>query len=124
MSLKTKQGTESVSDQPMTGPWGRIVYDHQLPSTIRFQKMDKWRPVTYSYPYRGLSRWEYRHAHSGEEIVIQAVADTVTITGKNLERLAEALDQGTLALVREMGDEFGLSDSPIRISSIIVKGTS
>jgi hypothetical protein len=77
--------------------------------------------VTYSYPYRSLSRWEYRKAYSSEEIIIRAVTDTVTITGKNLEKLVEALDQGKLDLVREMGDESALSASPIIVHSISVK---
>ena len=122
MPLKTKQGTESVSNDPFAGSWGRI--GHESIQTIRFQKTDRWKPVTYSYPYRSLSRWEYHKSYSSEEIIIHAVTDTVTITGKNLEKIVEALDQGKLDLVREMGDESALSVSPIIVRSITVKEPS
>jgi len=120
MPLKEKRG--SVSEDLFSGPWGRIAYDHQSTQTIRFQKTDKCNPITYSYPYRSLSRWEYHKASSGDEIIIQAVTDTVTISGDNLETLVEALDEGRLHLVREMGDEFVVSASPIRVKSIVVRG--
>jgi len=119
MPLKTRQGTESVSNDPFAGPWGRI--DYESIQTVRFQKTDRWKPVTYSYP---LSRWEYHKSYSSEEIIIHAVTDTVTITGKNLEKIVEALDQGKLDLVREMGDESALSVSPIIVRSITVKEPS
>jgi len=121
MPIKTRQGTESVSknEDPLSGPWGRIHDDSM--QTVRFQKTDKWNSVTYSYPYRSLSRWTYRKAYSSEEIIIQAVTDTVTITGRNLEKLVEALDNGKLDLVREMGDGSALSASPIVVHSIAVK---
>jgi len=124
MSLKPKQGAESVSKDhdPFSGPWGRIHDDPM--STVRFQKTDKWNSVTYSYPYRSLSRWKYRKAYSNEEIIIQAVTDTVTITGRNLEKLVEALDHQKLDLVREMGDGAALSSSPIIVHSIAVKEAS
>lgn len=124
MPLKPKPGTESVSknDDPFSGPWGRIHY-HPM-QTVRFQKTDQWNSVTYSYPYRSLSRWKYRKTYSSEEITIQAVTDTVTITGRNLEKFVEALDQGKLDLVREMGDGAALSSSPIIVHSIAVKEAS
>ena len=83
MPLKPKPGTESVSKEydPFSGPWDRIAFDHESPQVIRFQKTDQRNPVTYSYPYRSLSRWKYRKAYSSEEIIIQTVTDTVTITG-------------------------------------------
>src|SRR5882762_11033804 len=125
MPLKTKQGAESASDDsPFSGPWGRIAYNHESPQVIRLQKTDKWNSVTYSYPYRSLSRWKYRKSYSSEEIIIQAVTDTVTITGRNLEQLVEALDHGKLDLVWEMGDESALSTSPIIVRSIAVKEAS
>lgn len=124
MPLKTRQGTESVSKDgdSFSGPWGRIHYNPMR--TVRFQKMDKWNSMTYSYPYRSLSRWKYCKSYSGEEITIQAVTDTVTITGRNLEKFVEALDQGKLDLVREMGDESALSVSPTVVHSISVKEPS
>ena len=124
MPLKTRQGTESVSkdEDPFSGPWGRIHYNPM--QTVRFQKTDKWNSVTYSYPYRSLSRWKYRKSYSSEEIIIQAVTDAITITGRNLEKFVEALDHGKLDLVREMGDESALSASPIIVHSIAIKEAS
>jgi hypothetical protein len=122
MPLKTRQGTESAFSDPFAGPWGRVNSDAFGAQTVRFQKTDKWAPKTYSYPYRSFSRWEFRKSYSSDEIIIYAATDTITITGKNLERLAEALDQGKLELVREMGSESSVSDSPITVSSISVKG--
>jgi hypothetical protein len=120
MPLKTRQGTESVSkDDLFSGPWGRI--GHEFIQTVRFQKTDQWNSVTYSYPYRSLSRWKYRKAYSSEEIIIQAVTDTITITGRNLEKFVDALDHGKLDLVREMGEGSALSTSPIVVHSIAVK---
>ena len=80
--------------------------------------------MTYSYPYRSLSRWKYRKSYSSEEILLQAVTDTVTITGRNLEKLVEALDHGKLDLVREMGEGDSMSSSPIIVQSIAVKEAS
>ena len=77
MPLKTRQGTESVSNDPFAGPWGRI--DYESIQTVRFQKTDRWKPVTYSYPYRSLSRWEYHKSYSSEEIMLQAVTDNQII---------------------------------------------
>jgi len=76
---------------------------------------------THSYPYRVLSSWRWLGGVGEEELKIEAGSDLVTIKGRGLNRLAEALDQNTLEILREVQSGNTVeSENPIWVSSITI----
>jgi hypothetical protein len=79
---------------------------------------------SFSYPYRTLSSWYWRRELQQEELKIEAGPDTVTIRGKGIVRLLDALDTGALETVRENSGatESALKNS-IVVQSLIIEKT-
>ncbi len=126
MSLKPKKSQilpEPPSDKPdkWTGPWGRINPGTPSFDVVRFcQGTTHAAQKTHSYPYRVISSWHWSDGEL-EELKIEASADLVTITGHGLDRIVEALDRGTLEILREVpGDISQGEESPIWITAITV----
>jgi hypothetical protein len=126
MSLKPKKSqtpSEPVNRKDeLHGPWGRINPEPQSVVVLRFCK--KPSPATeesYSYPYRVLSSWHWRGGVSEEELKIEAGADLVSVKGRGLDRLAEALDLNALETVQEEpAGNSAETENPIWVSSITI----
>jgi hypothetical protein len=87
---------------PWSGPWGKINPVPQSSLTLRLCKgVSSSAEESFSYPYRSLSTWHWRRELQREELKIEAGPDAITIRGKELIRLVEALDAGALEIVRE-----------------------
>ncbi len=108
---------------PWSGPWGKISPLPQSAQTLRLYKaMSSSAEESFSYPYRSLSSWQWRRELQSEEIKIGAGPDAITIRGKGLIRLVDALDIGTLESVRETFGASGSSlENAIVIESLIIE---
>src|SRR5271170_7041689 len=85
---------------PRIGPWGKINPSPQSAQTLRLCKgASSSAEESFSYPYRSLSSWHWRRELQEEELKIEAGPDAISIRGKGLIRLVEALDTGTLEIV-------------------------
>ena len=126
MSLKPKKSktpTEPVNrNDELQGPWGRINPESQSVITLRLcKKTSPFTEETHSYPYRVLSSWHWHGGGSEEELKIEASSDLVTVKGRRLDRLVEALDRNALEILREaLGGNFVESENSIWVSSINV----
>ena len=126
MSLKPKKSqtpSEPVNRKDeLHGPWGRINPEPQSAVVLRLCK--KPSPATeesYSYPYRVLSSWHWRGGVSEEELKIEASTDLITVKGRRLDRLVEALDQTALEILREVRENSPAeSENSIWVSSIAI----
>jgi len=124
MPLKLKKSQTpsepSSTKDELSGPWGRINPEPQSVVVLRLcKKTSLSTEETHSYPYRALSCWHWRGGAAEEKLEIEAGSDLVTVTGRGLERLVEALDQSALELLRETPDRRSTeSEDPIWVSSI------
>ena len=106
MPLKLKKSQtpsepSSVKDE-LSGPWGLINPEPQSVVVLRLcKKTSPSTEETHSYPYRALSCWHWRDGGTEEQLEIEAGSDLLTVTGRGLERLVEALDQNVLQILRE-----------------------
>jgi hypothetical protein len=122
LKLKKSQASpeSSSAKDDLSGPWGRINPEPQAAIALRLcKKTSPSSEETYSYPYRVLSSWHWRGGIAEEELEIEAGSDLVTVTGRGLERLVEALDRSALEILNETPEsKSGMADDPIQISSI------
>ncbi len=108
---------------PWNGPWGTINPAAASSQTLRLCKgVTSSVEESFSYPYRSLSSWYWRRELQEEELRIEAGPDVITIRGKGLIRLVDALDAGALATVREGSGtlESSLEDA-IVVASLLVE---
>lgn len=124
MPLKLKKSQTpsepSVPKDELSGPWGRINPEPQAVVTLRLcKKTSSSTEESWSYPYRVLSSWHWRGGGDEEELKIEASSDLVTIKGRGLDRLVEALDRSALEILRESsGDSSTSKEDPVSISEI------
>ena|SRR5579871_2539412 len=127
MPLKLKKSQTpsepSSTKDELSGPWGRINPEPQSVVVLRLcKKTSPSTEETYSYPYRALSCWHWRGGVAEEKLEIEAGSDLVTVTGRGLERLVEALDRSALEILREaQTGSLSESEDPIWVSSIGIK---
>jgi hypothetical protein len=127
MSLKHKNPpnppeTKSVSPDAWNGPWGRINPASETFDVIRFCQGGPGRgQTTHSYPIRVISSWHWEEGHGDEQLRINAGADLIVVKGRGLERIVEALDRGTLELLREESDLIDEQNRSISISRIEIE---
>jgi hypothetical protein len=126
MSLKPKKSqtpSESPSAKPdkWTGPWGRINPGSPSFDVVRFcQGTIHANQKTHSYPYRVISSWHWRDGEM-EELKIEASADLVTVMGRGLDHIVEALDRGILEILCEVpGNISQAEESPIWVKAITI----
>jgi hypothetical protein len=76
---------------------------------------------THSYPYRVLASWHWSKRADEEELTIKASADRITLRGRGLDRLVEALERGSLEIVVEVPEnEVGSEQNAVRVGVIEV----
>ncbi len=80
---------------PTAPAWGVVSGEEEAPSVLRLECADR----TESLPYHTLTRWTLR---SGADDVLTLYAGSlvVTVRGRELGAIRDALDAGRLALVR------------------------
>lgn len=109
--MPTLKGPQGLSDKSTpvapkpdswSGPWGKINPSPHSSQTLRLCKGGaSSREESFSYPYRSLSFWYWRRELEEERLKIEAGPDVITIRGKGLIRMVDALDAGALETVRE-----------------------
>jgi hypothetical protein len=122
MPLKLKKSQTpsepSSTKDDLSGPWGEINPEPQSVVVLRLcKKTSPYTEETHSYPYRALSCWHWRGGVADETLEIEAGSDLVTVKGRGLDRLVEALDLGTLKILCEGPVS---EKEPVRISSIMI----
>ena len=129
MSLKHKKTPvplepESVNPDNWNGPWGRINPTSETFDVVRFCQGTSGRTLkTHSYPFRVISSWHWTQETDEEQVRIKAGADLITVRGRGLERIVEALDRGTLELVCEESDLPDQSSRSISIFKIEIESS-
>lgn len=105
-----------------SGSWGSIAPSNQVVGAIRFRKIGE---ESYSYPYHVIIRWHWKDGET-EELEIKAAGDVITILGRGLEKLVDALDNGRLQQVFEQGSERRMEDNikKVQIYSITIEESS
>jgi hypothetical protein len=84
-----------------SGPWGRISPTPRSVDILRICKGMSSEEL-HSYPYRVLSSWHLLGVgQNQEELKIEAGPDLITVIGRGLSRIADALDQSSLELIAE-----------------------
>lgn len=129
MSLKPKKSqtpSEPINRKDeLRGPWGRINPEPQSVVVLRLCKGSGSSEKTISYPYRVLVSWFWLNNHDLEELRIEAGSDVVTVQGQGLDRIVEALDQGTLEILCEIPGEPPLREErAIWVSTITIEDTT
>lgn len=99
------------------GPWGSILPEPHSAHTLTIVLEDGGM---YSYPVRNLVRWVWKD-EKPETLEILAGKDRITICGSGLRRLAEALNDGQLAIVCVEAGESGPAAAKVRIQSIRIE---
>ena len=124
MTLKPKtSATSSTRSAQRSGPWGRIGSASEPPEVVRFcQGTSARNQKTHSYPYRVLTAWHWQDGEEREELRIEAANDLITVHGKRLDRIVDALDTGTLEVLSEIpGDMPSENGEAIWVSRIRVE---
>lgn len=83
-------------------PWGRLVDEGKVAPVVRFVTPQQ----TASWPVHGLIRWTWTPGET-ESLVIHASGAAITITGRKLDVLRDALDSGRLQQVQVMTERSG-----------------
>jgi hypothetical protein len=128
MPLKLKEAHNqieaSIKQDNWSGSWGKINPTPQSATTLRLYKRNPEGEETHSYPYRALSCWRWLGNANQEELKIEAGPDAITVQGRGLVRLVDALDQGSLETLCEAPVENEpLKESSIWVATIIITDT-
>lgn len=127
--LKGPQDLPNESTAPVSkpdswsGPWGKINPSPHSAQTLRLRKgISSAAEESFSYPYRSLSSWQWRCELQWEELKIEAGPDAITIRGKGLGRLVDALDVGSLEFVQESSTGTASTlENTIVVQSLIIE---
>jgi hypothetical protein len=129
MSLKPKKSQippeqQSAKPDKLTGPWGRINPGAPSFDVVRFcQGTTTGTEKMHSYPYRVISSWHWTNGIPEEELKLEAAGDVVIVRGRSLDRIVDALDRGTLEILREIAGETPLpEEDSIWITAISIEG--
>jgi hypothetical protein len=101
---------------PAAPAWGIISDDGEPPGVLRLE----WQDRSESIPYHTLTRWSLESGDS-DTLVIIAGGVTVTVRGRELVAVRDALDTGRLACLRAVGARYALARTGTVITEITVK---
>jgi hypothetical protein len=122
LKLKKSQTPSEYTDRKneTEGSWGRINPERESVVALRLcRNSSAATEETHSYPYRVLASWRWNSGGTGEEeLNIDAGTDVITVRGRGLDRIVDALDNGLLAVLHECSDD--CVESPIWISHLQV----
>jgi len=80
---------------PTAPTWGVVAVEAEAPSVLRLECADR----TESLPYHTLMRWTH-HLGADETLTIQTGSLVITVRGRELVPIREALDAGRLVSLR------------------------
>lgn len=95
--MALKQNPETVPAPPAKDPaWGKLAEKGETAPVVRFAIGGG----SVSFPLHTIRRWELKPSPP-ETLVIAAGAETITVTGQGLAAVRDALDAGTLFILRQ-----------------------
>lgn len=118
MSLKPQSDKVPMS-LPISPVWGELADAGQPVTVVVFECAE----AAYSYPYHTLSRWVLSQGAT-ETLRIQAGVDEVTIHGRNLKLISEALGSARLRVLRATNDRYYEPTEVVGITGIGVETRS
>jgi len=107
--------TRELTPLPPPPPWGRLTDEGKFATVIRFVTADG----TFSWPCHGLIRWEWKSGEA-QSLTIYAAGASITVTGRRLDVLRDALDAGRLERVQLMTDRTLGSDTEPQVRGITI----
>lgn len=96
--------TRELIPPPPPLPWGRLVDEGKLAAVVRFVTPQQ----TVSLPVHGLIWWVWTPG-GAESLVVHTSGATITITGRKLDAVRDALDSGRLQQVQVMTERGALA---------------
>lgn len=107
MSLKPQPNRVVPTTEPAAPAWGIVADAPENVAVVRFDTPSG----SHSYPYHTLARWTLSPA--ADELRIHASREVITVRGRGLSALRDALDEGRLKLVRATPERYaGLRSGP------------
>lgn len=94
--------TRELIPPPPPLPWGRLTDEGRLAAVVRFVTPQQ----TASWPVHGLIRWVWTPGEA-ESLVVHASGATITMIGRKLDVVRDALDSGRLQQVQVMTERTG-----------------
>ena len=82
--------------------WGRVTEEGRTASVIRFETKEG----TFSWAWHTLSRWQWTEGDP-QRLIIHVAGGLVTVSGRRLDVLRDALDAGRLERVQLMPERAG-----------------
>ena len=107
MSIKQSAKNDPLMPPPVP-PWGKIEPEGKTTEVVRFVLADR----TVSFRLSEVKRWEHV-AGNPETLVLKAGKEAVTIEGKELVTIREALDKARLVEVRINANRPSLQPGPV-----------
>ena len=117
MSLKP-QSDKVPRPSAISPAWGELADAGHPVTAVVFECAD----ATYSYPYHILSRWVLTHG-STDTLCVQAGDDEVTIQGRCLKSISDALGSTRLRVLRASTERYSEADDVV-VSRISVKSSA
>lgn len=115
--MSIKQHPDKAPVLPPTPPaWGLLAAKGDAAAAVRFVTGSG----SVSFPYHTLSRWELSTGAT-DRLVVRAGREQVTLTGRSLATLRDALDEGILLQVRVSPARYAEVRSGIMVTSIAIE---
>jgi hypothetical protein len=115
MNLKPQVAKVSIP-LPVSPVWGDVADSGQPVTAVVFECTE----AAYSYPYHTLSRWVLTPGTS-ETLRVQAGEDEVTIQGRNLKSISDALASARLRTLRAICTRYDTPNDEVVVSRISVE---
>ena len=107
--------TRELAPLPPPPPWGRLTDEGKLATIIRFVTAEG----TFSWPCHGLIRWEWKSGES-QSMIVHASGAVITVTGRRLDVLRDALDAGRLERVQVMSERVTGAETEPQVRGITI----
>jgi len=115
MSLKPQSDKVPIL-APVAPVWGELADPGQPVTAVVFECGD----TTYTYPYHTLSRWILTRGTT-DILRVQTGEDEVTIHGRNLFFISQALGHARLLVLRTAQERYSESTDAVSVTRIEVE---
>ena len=95
MALKGHPEADPAAPLPRVRAWGVLTDDDETAQVVRFVIADR----SVSFPFHAFKRWEF-NPETTDTLVIRVEDEIVTVQGRGLAAVRDALDAGALLVLR------------------------
>lgn len=95
MALKGHPEADLTAPLPRVRAWGVLTDDDETAQVVRFVVADR----SVSFPFHAFKRWEFNPGTT-DSLVIRVEDEIVTVQGRGLATVRDALDAGALLVLR------------------------